>query len=126
MLYTLCIILILVASILIILGVLYYHPSLYNKKERFPVLLMASFTKGVNDMVFVYAFLVCGGISLAGQLLYDHTKLTAGHITSLFVAIGAALDTFGIYDWLLKVAGMGASLQMCIRDRRICVNRNRQ
>ena len=61
-------------------------------------------------MVFVYAFLVCGGISLAGQLLYDHTKLTAGHITSLFVAIGGALDTFGIYDWLLKVAGMGASL----------------
>lgn len=61
-------------------------------------------------MIYLNAFLVCGAISLAGQLIYDHTKLTAGHITSLFVVIGAALDTFGWYDRLLKFAGMGASL----------------
>lgn len=61
-------------------------------------------------MIFVNAFLVCGGICLAGQLIYDHTKLTAGHITSLFVVIGAALDTFGWYDKLLEFAGMGAGL----------------
>lgn len=61
-------------------------------------------------MIFVNAFLVCGGISLAGQLIYDHSKLTAGHITSLFVVIGAALDTFGWYDKLLEFAGMGAGL----------------
>lgn len=47
---------------------------------------------------------------MLGQIIYDNTKWTAGHITSLFVVIGAFLDTFGIYDWLLKVAGMGASL----------------
>ena len=46
-------------------------------------------------MMFVNAFLVCGGISLLGQLIYDNSKLTAGHITSLFVVLGAALDTFG-------------------------------
>lgn len=61
-------------------------------------------------MIFVNAFLVCGGICLAGQLIYDHSKLTAGHITSLFVVIGAALDTFGWYDKLLEFAGMGAGL----------------
>ena len=61
-------------------------------------------------MTFISAFVVCGGICLAGQLIYDNTKLTAGHITSLFVVIGAALDTFGWYDKLLEFAGMGASL----------------
>ena len=61
-------------------------------------------------MTFISAFVVCGGICLAGQLIYDNTKLTAGHITSIFVVIGAALDTFGWYDKLLEFAGMGASL----------------
>lgn len=61
-------------------------------------------------MIFVNAFLVCGTICLIGQLLYDNTKLTAGHITSIFVVIGAALDTFGLYDALLRFGGMGASL----------------
>ena len=53
-------------------------------------------------MDLLSAFLCCGSICLAGQILYDHSKLTAGHITSLFVIIGAALDLFHIYDWLLK------------------------
>lgn len=57
-------------------------------------------------MTFISAFVVCGGICLAGQLIYDNTKLTAGHITSIFVVIGAALDTFGWYDKLLEFAGM--------------------
>ena len=61
-------------------------------------------------MMFLNAFLVCGGISLLGQLIYDNTKLTAGHITSSFVVLGAALDTFGIYDKLIDFAGAGASL----------------
>ena len=61
-------------------------------------------------MMIFNAFLVCGTISLLGQLIYDNTKLTAGHITSLFVVLGAALDTFGIYDALLEFAGAGASL----------------
>lgn len=61
-------------------------------------------------MVYVNAFLVCGAISLCGQLIYDNTKLTAGHITSLFVVLGAALDTFGFYDKLIEFAGAGASL----------------
>lgn len=61
-------------------------------------------------MMFINAFLVCGGISLLGQLIYDNTKLTAGHITSAFVVLGAALDTFGLYDKLMEFGGAGASL----------------
>lgn len=67
--------------------------------------------KGVIDMMtFVYAFLTCGSLCLIGQVIYDNTKWTAGHITSLFVVLGAALDTFGIYDKLISIAGMGASI----------------
>lgn len=61
-------------------------------------------------MILIKAFLVCGSICLLGQLIYDHSKLTAGHITSIFVVLGAALDTFGLYDKLIEFAGMGASL----------------
>ena len=61
-------------------------------------------------MNYVLAFLVCGGICLIGQLIYDNTKLSAGHITSLFVVIGALLDSFNLYDKLLSVSRVGASL----------------
>lgn len=61
-------------------------------------------------MIFIYGFLTCGTICLIGQLIYDNTKLTPGHITSSFVVIGAALDAFGVYDQLLNIAGMGAAL----------------
>ena len=49
-------------------------------------------------MIYVYSFFFAGLVSMAGQIILDNTKLTAGHITSLFVVIGAALDTFSIYD----------------------------
>ena len=61
-------------------------------------------------MSYLLAFLICGSICLIGQLIYDNTKLTPGHITSLFVVIGAFLDIFGIYDLLIKVSKVGASL----------------
>ena len=61
-------------------------------------------------MTYLLSFLVCGSICLVGQLIYDNTKFSAGHITSLFVVIGAFLDTFGLYDKLLDVSRVGASL----------------
>ena len=53
-------------------------------------------------MYLFYSFLFCGTICGIGELILDHTKLTPGHITSLFVVLGAFLDTFGIYDWIIK------------------------
>ena len=44
------------------------------------------------------------------QVIYDNKKLTPGHITSLFVVIGSFLDVFGIYDKILKISRVGASL----------------
>ncbi len=61
-------------------------------------------------MEYIGAFIVCGGICLIGQILYDHTSWTAGHITSSFVVVGAVLDTFDIYDEIIKFGGAGAYL----------------
>ncbi len=57
---------------------------------------------------YIYAFLFCGFVCMISQLILDNTKLTPGHITSLFVIIGAALDLFGIYDKIVLYAGAGA------------------
>ena len=59
-------------------------------------------------MIYFNSFLVCGLICLIGQLILDNTKLTPGHITALFVVVGAALDTFNIYDKIVLWAGGGA------------------
>ena len=59
---------------------------------------------------YFYAFLFCGFVCMISQLILDNTKLTPGHVTSLFVVIGAALDIAGIYDKIVLYAGAGALL----------------
>ncbi len=61
-------------------------------------------------MIYINAFVVCGSICLLGQIIYDNTNMTPGHITSMFVVIGCLLDVFQLYDVLLNFAGMGASI----------------
>ena len=61
-------------------------------------------------MIYIYSFLFTGIVCLLGQLILDNTKLTPGHITSIFVVVGAALDTFSIYDLIVKYVGGGALL----------------
>ena len=59
---------------------------------------------------YFYAFLFCGFVCMISQVILDNTKLTPGHITSIFVVIGAALDTFNIYDKIILKVGTGAML----------------
>lgn len=59
-------------------------------------------------MIYVNAFIFAGIICLIGQIILDNTKLTPGHITALFVVIGAFLDLFDIYDKFVLWAGGGA------------------
>ena len=59
-------------------------------------------------MTYLYSFVFCGVVCMISQLILDNTKLTPGHVTSLFVVIGAALDIFGIYDKIVLYAGAGA------------------
>ena len=57
---------------------------------------------------YIYAFLFCGFVCMISQIILDNTKLTPGHVTSLFVIIGAFLDMFGIYDKIVLYCGAGA------------------
>ncbi len=59
-------------------------------------------------MIYVNAFLFAGIVCMIGQIILDNTKLTAGHITTLFVVLGAFLDTFSLYDKFILWAGGGA------------------
>lgn len=61
-------------------------------------------------MVYLCSFLFCGIICLIGQIILDNTKLTPGHITSLFVILGSILDINNIYDMILNKVGSGASV----------------
>ena len=56
-------------------------------------------------MIYIYSFLFCGLVCLIGQIILDNTKLTPGHITSLFVIIGSFLDVFNIYDKIVQFVG---------------------
>ncbi len=59
-------------------------------------------------MIYLNAFIFCGIICLIGQIILDNTKLTPGHITTLFVVVGAFLDSFDIYDKIVLWAGGGS------------------
>ena len=61
-------------------------------------------------MYLINSFLFCGTICLISQIILDNTKLTSGHITSILVVFGAFLDTFSIYDKIIKIVGGGALL----------------
>jgi len=59
-------------------------------------------------VTYIYSFLFCGFLCLIAQAIIDNSKLSAGHITSLFVVVGAFLDIFDIYDKIIAVVGGGA------------------
>jgi len=59
-------------------------------------------------VIYLNSFIFCGFVCLIGQIILDNTKFTPGHITAMFVVVGAFLDTFGIYDKIILWAGGGA------------------
>ena len=61
-------------------------------------------------MNFLLAFLFTGIVCLIGQIVVDNTKLTPGHVTTLFSVLGAVLSFLGIYDKLINVFGAGATV----------------
>lgn len=61
-------------------------------------------------MNLINAFLVCGTICLLGEIILSYTKWTPGHITSLFVSLGALLSFLGIYQKIVAYAPVAASI----------------
>ena len=61
-------------------------------------------------MNFLNAFLFAGFACAIAQIILDNTKLTPGHITSIYTAIGALLSFLGVYDDLVVKFGAGATV----------------
>ena len=60
-------------------------------------------------MTFIWAFLIAGLFCALGQIILDNTKLTPGHVTSIFTVLGSILAFFGVYEKLIDLAGAGAT-----------------
>jgi len=61
-------------------------------------------------MTYINAFITVGVICLIGEIILDNTKLTPGHITSMFVCIGALLSFLGLYDKISNYSLVGSSI----------------
>lgn len=61
-------------------------------------------------MDYLMAFLVGGSLCALGQVLYDRTRLTMGHVMVIYVVAGAALTAFGLYEPLIRIGGAGATI----------------
>lgn len=61
-------------------------------------------------MAYLNAFWVGGLLCAIAQILIDKTKLTPARILVLYVVIGAILGGFGIYKYIEKIGGAGASV----------------
>ena len=60
-------------------------------------------------MIYLWAFLIGGGLCVIAQLLIDYTKLTSARILVLYVCLGVVLTAVGVYEPLVNLAGCGAT-----------------
>lgn len=59
---------------------------------------------------YFMAFLIGGLFCVAGQLLFDLTPFSPGHVLTGFTVAGGILGGLGVYDKLIELAGAGALL----------------
>ena len=63
-------------------------------------------------MDYLKAFVIGGILCVIGQILIDKTKLTPARILVSFVVAGVVLGGFGLYEYLVKFAGAGATVPL--------------
>lgn len=63
-------------------------------------------------MIFVKAFIVGGILCAIGQILIDKTKLTPARILVSYVVGGVFLKLIGVYDYIVKFGGAGATVPL--------------
>lgn len=61
-------------------------------------------------MSYLWAFLVGGLICVIGQVVFDFTVFTMGHVMVFFTVAGSVLAGLGLYEPLVKFAGAGATV----------------
>ena len=71
---------------------------------------MNDFLNSLNIMDYVWCFVIGGAICVIGQVIIDKTKLTPARILVLFVTLGAVLGGLGVYDYIIDLAGAGATV----------------
>jgi len=59
-------------------------------------------------MSIIYAFIFSGFICLIAEIIINHTKLTPGHVTSIFSVLGSILAFFNVYNFFIDKCNMGA------------------
>lgn len=59
---------------------------------------------------FARAFLVGGLICMIAQIVINFTDLTAGKILVIFMLSGVALQTLGLYQYIVDFGGAGATV----------------
>ena len=66
------------------------------------------------ELFWTYArvFLCGGALCLIGQILIDKTSLTPARILVSYVVAGVILGGLGIYPWLVKWGGAGATVPL--------------
>lgn len=63
-------------------------------------------------MNYLGAFIVGGILCAIGQILIDKTSLTPARILVVYVVAGVILQTFGLYEPLVKFGGAGATVPL--------------
>jgi len=63
-------------------------------------------------LLYIKVFAVGGLICVLGQILIDKTNINTGMILVIFVCGGTVLTLAGLYDWLVKFAGAGATVPL--------------
>lgn len=63
-------------------------------------------------LTILKAFLMGGIICVIGQLLIDYTRLTPAKILVSFVIIGVVLGGIGVYEYIEKFGGAGATIPL--------------
>ena len=71
-----------------------------------------NFIQNLDWMLLIRSFVVGGLICVIGQILIDKTKLTPARILVFFVTTGTILGGIGIYKYLVKFAGCGATVPL--------------
>src|SRR5574344_1786881 len=61
-------------------------------------------------MIYIYAFIASGLICSIAQIIIDNSKLTPGHVTSIFVCLGVVLEAIGLYPLLRQIGYFGMSV----------------
>lgn len=61
-------------------------------------------------MIYLNAFIFCALTCLVGEIILENSKLTPGHLNTIFVILGCILTGIGLYDKFILWAGAGATV----------------